>query len=100
MITYMPRFGASTASTTSSLRTRDSLGLSDEQIQRVAPSVFAGGAHSSRSERYAYIPTSDVLAGLRREGFLPMEIRQGIDGNVSLNRALWVLAEEMAKLKA
>lgn len=43
--------------------------LTDEQIRRLAPSVFATEAHGSRSERYAYIPTSDVLAGLRREGF-------------------------------
>lgn len=43
--------------------------LSDEQIARVAPSVFAAEAHESRSARYAYIPTIDVLKGLRNEGF-------------------------------
>lgn len=43
--------------------------LSDDQIRRVAPSVFADQAHQSRSARYAYIPTSDVLQGLRAEGF-------------------------------
>jgi len=45
--------------------------LSDDQIRRVAPSVFAEDKHSSRSERYTYIPTIDVLNGLRREGFQP-----------------------------
>jgi hypothetical protein len=45
--------------------------LTDDQIQAVAPSIFAQEAHGSRSERYAYIPTSDVLAGLRKEGFQP-----------------------------
>lgn len=43
--------------------------LSDDQLRRVAPSIFAESAHESRSTRYAYIPTSDVLQGLRREGF-------------------------------
>lgn len=45
--------------------------LSDGQIIKAAPSVFAESAHESRSARYAYIPTSDVLNGLRREGFQP-----------------------------
>ena len=45
--------------------------LSDTQIIKAAPSVFAESAHESRSSRYAYIPTSDVLNGLRREGFQP-----------------------------
>lgn len=43
--------------------------LTDDQIRTVAPSVFADEAHDSRSKRYAYIPTIDVLQGLRREGF-------------------------------
>lgn len=48
---------------------RNSQALSDDQIRRLAPSVFAESAHESRSARYAYIPTSDVLKGLRNEGF-------------------------------
>lgn len=50
--------------------------LSDEQIARVAPSIFAQGAHDSRSERYTYIPTIDVLNGLRNEGFQPFMVCQ------------------------
>lgn len=46
--------------------------LSDEQIFRVCPSIYAPEAHDSRSDRYVYIPTADVLAGLRSEGFEPM----------------------------
>lgn len=45
--------------------------LSDDQIARVAPSIYAQGAHESRSERYAYIPTITVLDKLRDEGFMP-----------------------------
>ena len=35
--------------------------LSDDQIRRVAPSIFAEAPHESRSERYSYIPTAAVL---------------------------------------
>jgi hypothetical protein len=45
--------------------------LSDDQILRAAPSVFAESAHESRSSRYTYIPTIEVINGLRREGFEP-----------------------------
>ncbi len=45
--------------------------LSDDQIRAVVPSIFAQEAHGSRSDRYAYIPTIDVLNGLRKEGFQP-----------------------------
>lgn len=48
-----------------------------EQIRHAAPAVFAENKHTSRSERYTYIPTSEVLAGLQREGFSPYEVRQG-----------------------
>ena len=48
--------------------------LSDEQIRAVAPSIFAQAAHESRSARYTYIPTIEVLAGLRREGFEPFMV--------------------------
>jgi hypothetical protein len=34
--------------------------LSDDQIHRVAPSIFADAPHESRSQRYAYIPTAAV----------------------------------------
>lgn len=50
--------------------------LDNAMIARYAPSVFAQEAHDSRGERYAFIPTSDVLDGLRAEGFEPYEVRQ------------------------
>ena len=56
--------------------TRSAYPLSDEEIVRVAPSIFAEGKHQSRSQRYAYIPTSDVLKGLRNEGFQPFMVCQ------------------------
>ena len=51
--------------------------LSEDQMQRTAPSIFAEGKHVSRSERYTYIPTIDVLRGLRKEGFEPFMVAQG-----------------------
>jgi len=50
--------------------------LSDAQIMRVAPSIFASDAHHSRSDRYTFVPTVDVLAGLRKEGFQPFMVGQ------------------------
>lgn len=51
--------------------TRSDRPLTNDEIAEVAPSIFALSAHESRSERYTYIPTSDVLDGLRKEGFQP-----------------------------
>lgn len=51
-----------------SIRSNDAP-LTDDQIRKFAPSIFATEAHESRSERYAYIPTIDVLQGLRGQGF-------------------------------
>lgn len=51
--------------------------LDDDQLRRIAPSIFAENAHESRSQRYTYIPTIDVLNGLRREGFQPYMVCQG-----------------------
>ena len=50
--------------------------LSNDQILEAAPSVFAVEAHNSRSSRYAYIPTSDIVNGLRGEGFMPFMVCQ------------------------
>ena len=50
--------------------------LSDDRIRAIAPSIFADAPHGSRSERYAYIPTSTVLAKLRQEGFEPFMVCQ------------------------
>ena len=50
--------------------------LTNDQILQAAPSVFAVEAHESRSSRYAYIPTSDIVAGLRGEGFMPFMVCQ------------------------
>ncbi len=50
--------------------------LTEDQIRQVAPSVFAPDKAPTRSERYTYIPTIDVLRGLAREGFAPFMVAQ------------------------
>lgn len=59
-----------------SFRSPDGNPLSDDTIRRYAPSIFASEAHHTRSERYAYIPTSEVLKGLRSNGFEPFAVAQ------------------------
>jgi hypothetical protein len=50
--------------------------LSNEEIGRYAPSVLALEAHESRSERYTYIPTIQIVDGLRDHGWMPVSARQ------------------------
>ncbi len=50
---------------------RGEIPLTEGQLRHVAPSLFAQSAHASRSGRYAYIPTIEILHGLQREGFQP-----------------------------
>lgn len=48
--------------------------LSNDQLRQMAPTVFAPAPHASRSERYAYIPTADIVDGLHKEGFAPVKV--------------------------
>lgn len=48
---------------------RSTVPLTNEQISLYAPSIFAKEKHFSRSNRYTYIPTIEILNGLRKEGF-------------------------------
>lgn len=45
--------------------------LTDDQLRQVVPSIFADAAHHSRSDKYVYVPTIDLVNGLRREGWQP-----------------------------
>jgi hypothetical protein len=50
--------------------------LLEDQMRRAAPSIFAADKHVSRSDRYTYIPTIEVLRGLKKEGFEPFMVAQ------------------------
>lgn len=51
--------------------------MTDDDLYRIAPSIFATDKHESRSAQYAYIPTFQIVAGLRKEGFVPVRAIQG-----------------------
>lgn len=69
-VTRGARFGGHTSFTAGAPMT-------DDDLRRVAPSIFATEAHESRSAKYTYIPTLEVLVGLRHEGFVPVRAIQG-----------------------
>lgn len=63
--------------------------LTNDQILRAAPSVFADAPHGSRSARYAYIPTGDIVNGLRGEGFMPFmacQAKSRIEGKTEFTK--------------
>lgn len=65
--------------------------LAEDQMRRAAPSIFATGKHDSRSDRYTYIPTSEVLRDLQREGFEPFMVAQSksrIEGKTEFTKHL------------
>ncbi|MEM0138527.1 MAG: DUF932 domain-containing protein [Thermoplasmatales archaeon] len=69
-MTLATRFGHN------SVAFRQDTPLDNDQLRRIAPSIFAEHPHESRTERYGYIPTIAVLDGLRREGFQPFMVAQ------------------------
>jgi hypothetical protein len=65
--------------------------LAEDQMRQAAPSIFAAGKHASRSERYSYIPTIEVLRGLRKQGFEPFMVAQGgsrVEGKAEFTKHL------------
>lgn len=46
--------------------------LGEDELRAYVPSIFAEAPHASRSSRYGYIPTIEVVRGLEREGFAPV----------------------------
>jgi len=64
------------ASSSKQFAFRSQTELSNDTIAHYAPSVLAESAHSSRGERYTFIPTIKVIDALRVEGFQPFEVRQ------------------------
>ena len=43
--------------------------LSFDEMHSLAPSIFAETPHESRSDRYAYIPTIQIVEGMRKKVF-------------------------------
>jgi hypothetical protein len=64
------------ASSTNDRSFRSETPISGDQFLHHAPSVLATEPHESRSDKYLFIPTIDILCGMWREGFAPYEVRQ------------------------
>lgn len=52
--------------------------LTEDELHRVAPSVFATSPHESRSERFQPIPTYEIVKALAAEGFHVVGARQSM----------------------
>ena len=52
--------------------------LDNDALRAHVPSIFAGEAHDSRSDRYVYVPTIEIVEGLRREGWQPFFAVQSV----------------------
>jgi Domain of unknown function (DUF932) len=52
--------------------------LDDDDLRRLAPSIFAQEAHESRSQKFVPVPTIEVVNGLRNEGFFPVGAKQAL----------------------
>lgn len=52
--------------------------LTEDEMFRAAPGIFATTAHDSRSERFRPIPTIEVLRELAKENFLPVGVKQSV----------------------
>ncbi len=57
------------------LRARNNDGLSLDDMRASLPAIFAAQPHESRSDRYVYVSTAEIIEALGRESFLPFEAR-------------------------
>lgn len=76
---------------TSSARFDTGYALAEDQLRKLAPSIFATSAHESRSERFKPIPTIEILRGLEKEGFVAVGAKQSssrIEGKADFTKHL------------
>ena len=74
---------------TSFLQTRHE--LTDGELRRHAPSIFAGQAMPGVSERYAFLPTGQVVTRMREAGWAPVEAteqRVRLEGRLGFQKHL------------
>lgn len=61
--------------------------ISLDALRANVPSIFANDKHHSRSDRYTYVPTSDIVVALDKEGFSPFFACQAKVRTENLDRA-------------
>jgi Domain of unknown function (DUF932) len=50
--------------------------ISDQELNALAPSVFASQPIAGVSDRYSFLPTSSILNGMRENGWVPVRAEQ------------------------
>jgi hypothetical protein len=50
--------------------------IPDSQLRSAAPSVFAVAPMTGLSSRYAFVPTTEIVAGLREKDWLPVVVEE------------------------
>ena len=50
--------------------------ISDDEMRRFAPSVFASQPIEGASERYSFLLTSSILNGMRENGWVPVRAQE------------------------
>lgn len=50
--------------------------LTEDEMRKLAPSIFAAAPHESRSARFVPVPTIEILREIQKEGFMPIGVRQ------------------------
>jgi hypothetical protein len=50
--------------------------LTDEHLHMGAPSIFAQAPMSGLSQRYVFVPTTEIVTGLREKNWLPVSVEQ------------------------
>jgi hypothetical protein len=61
--------------------------ISLDVLRSNVPSIFADDKHHSRSDRYTYVPTSDIVVALDKEGFRPFFACQAKVRSENVDRA-------------
>lgn len=57
-------------------KARETLAISDEELRRVVPSIFASQPIEGVSDRYSFLPTSSILQGMRENGWVPVRAEE------------------------
>jgi hypothetical protein len=53
-----------------------SVALSNDELQNLAPSIFASQPVADVSARYSFLPTASILEGMRNHGWLPVRAEE------------------------
>ena len=79
------RMNTSFNRTSGLIKSNDPISL--DALRANVPSIFANDKHHSRSDRYTYVPTSDIVVALDKEGFSPFFACQAKVRTENLDRA-------------